>query len=149
MANQVKIRDRGGYVYTIPENNISEAAIDISSYTKVKHPNLFIDMRSAYSYTQFLALFRIAISLQPIIRTNFDTPDGKISIQAKNVYWDRESHIVEIVLPLRDFGVRPEHYNELERALLDMSRISVTFPQKSALTNEELTATGGLCHVAI
>ena len=57
--------------------------------------------------------------------------------------------MVEIVLPLRDFGVRPEHYNELERALLDMSRISVTFPQRSALTNAELSATGGLCHVAI
>ena len=122
MANQVKIRDRGGYVYTIPENNISEAAIDISSYTKVKHPNLFIDMRSAYSYTQFLALFRIAISLQPIIRTNFDTPDGKISIQAKNVYWDRESHIVEIVLPLREHLI-DSHFSHIINPLINILNI--------------------------
>ena len=106
-------------------------------------------MRSAYSYTQFIALFRIAISLQPIIQTNFNNKENTVSIQSKNVYWDKETHIVEIVLPLRDFGVRPEHYKELEKALLDMSRISVSFPQKSALSNEELTATGGLCHVAI
>lgn len=149
MANQVKIRDKGGYIYTVPESNIPVKAVDITSYTKIKHPNLFIDMRSAYSYTQFIALFRIAISLQPIIQTNFNNPNNAISIRSKNVYWDKESRTVEIVLPLRDFGVKPEHYNALERALLDMSRISVTFPQKSALTNEELTATGGLCHVAI
>lgn len=149
MANQVKIRDKGGYIYTVPESNVPAQAVDVTSYTKIKHPNLFIDMRSAYSYTQFIALFRIAISLQPIIQTNFNTPNSSISIQSKNVYWDKESRMVEIVLPLRDFGVRPEHYKELEKALLDMSRISVTFPQKSALTNEELTATGGLCHVAI
>lgn len=106
-------------------------------------------MRSAYSYTQFITLFRIAISLQPLIQTNFNTAGSTISLQSKNVYWDKASRIVEIVLPLRDFGVRPEHYDDLEKALLDMSRISVTFPQKSALTNKELTATGGLCHVAI
>lgn len=149
MANQIKIRDKDGYIYTVPNNNTSGTAIDISSYTKIKHPNLFIDMRSAYSYTQFIALFRIAISLQPIIQTNFNNKENTVSIQSKNVYWDKETHIVEIVLPLRDFGGRPEHYKELEKALLDMSRISVSFPQKSALSNEELTATGGLCHVAI
>ena len=149
MANQVKIRDKGGYIYTIPESATLDTPADISSFTKIKHPNLFIDMRSAYSYTQFIALFRIAISLQPLIQTNFNTAGSTISLQSKNVYWDKASRIVEIGLPLRDFGVRPEHYDDLEKALLDMSRISVTFPQKSALTNKELTATGGLCHVAI
>ena len=44
-----KIKDKDGYIYTIPNEIRSGAPIDLSSYTKIKHPNLFIDMRTAYS----------------------------------------------------------------------------------------------------
>lgn len=148
MERLKKIHDKDGYIYTVPNEIRSGVPIDLTSYTKIKHPNLFIDMRTAYSYTQFIALFRIAVSLQPLIQSHFQT-EGTLTIQSRNVYWDKATRTVEITLPLKDFGVLPSHYAELEKALLDMSRISVTFPKKSALTNEELCATGGLCYVAI
>lgn len=149
MAYQAKIRDNQGNIYTVSEELTSDTTVDISSFTKIKHPNLFIDMQSAYSYTQFIALFRIVELLQPVIKNNFQCKGNILTIQSRNVYWNKETRMVEIVLPLRDFGVSPGHYVSLENALVGMGNIKVTFPEKSALTNNELIAIGGLCHVAV
>lgn len=148
MAKRIKIHDKQGYTYTVPIDGAG-VVCDISSYTKIKHPNLFIDMRTAYSHIQFNALFRIIISLQPIIRNNFHQKSDVLLVQMQNVSWNRETHEVEITLPLCDFGVDSNHYSELAQALVDMSRIAVTFPQWSSLSQKELMTTGGLCRVAI
>lgn len=108
--------------------------------TWLKQPNL-ITMLSADLNTLHL---RVLISIIEKLQSSIDQLVNGAPFQQLNLFQQTVNDRIIITIPTKDFGVNPDNYPELRKALLQLASIPVELDTKDPITGAESWAVSGL-----
>ena len=107
--------------------------------TMIKQPNQVTMMRYDFSTIQTRILYSVIFHLQ----THIEAVIQGSNIEQLPLFQDNKDKI-RLLIPIKEFGVQPKHYDQLREAMTNVATIPVQLDTKDPLTGAEAWKISGL-----